>query len=101
MTAYVIGQLQIHDPTAYQAYLDGFMDTFTPFGGSILATSLQTTTLLEGAWATPRTVLLSFPSRTLAQAWFDSPAYQNLARIRRATATTNLVLVDGTSEHST
>ena len=96
MTAYVVGQLHIHDPAAYRAYLEGFMATFTPFGGTVLATSFQETTVLEGDWATPRSVLLSFPTREQAQAWFDSPAYQTLARIRRATATTNLVLVDGT-----
>ncbi|PWJ16893.1 DUF1330 domain-containing protein [Jannaschia seohaensis] len=95
MTAYVIGQIEIHDCDGYQVYLDGFLETFTPFGGTVLATSFQEMTVLEGSWATSRSVLLRFPARAAAQAWFDSAAYQDLARIRRATAVANLVLLDG------
>ena len=38
MSAYVIGQLNIHTPDAYQDYLAGFMPIFEHHGGELLAT---------------------------------------------------------------
>ena len=68
MPAYVIGQLDIHDPEAYQAYLDGFMPSFERHGGQLLATSRSETEILEGSWALPRTVIMRFPSAEDAKA---------------------------------
>ena len=95
MPAYVIGQLDIFDPEAYQAYLDGFMPSFTRHGGQLLATSGGETTVLEGSWGGPKTVLMRFPDRAAAEAWHSDPEYRELTKIRHATARTNLVIVDG------
>ncbi|WP_375254674.1 DUF1330 domain-containing protein [Yoonia sp.] len=95
MPAYVIGQLDIHDPEAYQAYLNGFMPSFERHGGELLATSRAETEILEGSWAMPRTVIMRFPSVQDAKAWHDDPDYQELAKIRKRTAATNLVVIDG------
>jgi len=95
MPAYVIGQLHIHDPDAYQDYLDGFMPSFQRHGGELLATSRSETEILEGSWAMPRTVIMRFPSVKDAKAWHDDPDYAELVKIRHQTASTNLVVVDG------
>ena len=95
MPAYVIGQLDIHDLDAYQAYLDGFMPSFLRHGGELLATSRAETEVLEGSWAKPRTVIMRFPSVADAKAWHIDPEYSELATIRHATASTNLVVIDG------
>lgn len=95
MPAYVIGQLEIHDPDAYQAYLDGFMPSFLRHGGELLATSRAETEVLEGTWAKPRTVIMRFPSLDSAKAWHEDPEYRTLSEIRRRTASTNLVVIDG------
>lgn len=95
MTAYVIGQLHIRDPAGYQAYLDGFQPSFDRHGGEVLVSSKETTDVLEGEWPLPRTVVLRFPSRQDAQAWYDDEEYQALAAIRHRTADANLVVVDG------
>jgi uncharacterized protein (DUF1330 family) len=95
MPAYVIGQLDIHDPEAYQAYLDGFLPSFQRHGGELLATSRAVTEILEGSWAMPRTVIMRFPSVAHAKAWHDDPDYKELAEIRHRTASANLVVIDG------
>jgi uncharacterized protein (DUF1330 family) len=95
MPAYVIGQLSIHDPVAYQAYLDGFMPSFQRHGGELLATSSAETEILEGSWAMPRTVIMRFPSIRKARAWHTDPDYVELAKIRHETASANLVVIDG------
>ena len=95
MPAYVIGQLDIKDPAAYQTYLDGFMPSFTRHGGELLATSRSDTELLEGTWALPRTVIMRFPSMIAARAWYNDPEYKELAKVRDRTADANLVIVEG------
>lgn len=95
MPAYVIGQLDIHDPEAYQAYLGGFMPCFEKHGGELLATSRAETEILEGSWAMPRTVIMRFPSVEMAKEWHSDPEYLELAKIRHQTASTNLVVIDG------
>lgn len=95
MPAYVIGQLDIHDPDAYQAYLDGFLPSFERHGGELLATSRTETEVIEGNWSLPRTVIMRFPSIAHAKAWHSDPEYVQLATIRHRTARTNLVVVDG------
>ena len=95
MPAYVIGQLDIHDPDAYQAYLNGFMPSFERYGGELLATSRSETEILEGSWAKPRTVIMRFPTLKNAKAWHSDPEYVELARIRHQTASTNLVVIEG------
>ena len=95
MPAYVIGQLEVHDPEAYEEYLAGFMPSFQRHGGELLATSKADTEVLEGAWALPRTVIMCFPSIEDAKAWHSDPEYAELAKIRHRTASTNLVVLDG------
>lgn len=95
MSAYVIGQLRIDNPDDYQEYLDGFLPCLERHGGELLATSKEETILLEGDWSLPRTVLMRFPKKVAAKAWFDDPDYQAIAKVRRRTAQTNLVIVDG------
>ena len=95
MSAYVIGQLNIHTPDAYQDYLAGFMPIFEHHGGELLATSKQETEVLEGVWALPRTVLTRFPSVEAARSWHSDPEYQALAEIRHRTADATLVIVQG------
>ena len=95
MSVYVVGQLNIRNPEAYEAYLDGFTLIFERYDGELLATSQQETEILEGTWAMPRTVLMRFPDAETARAWYNDPDYQKLAGIRRRNADTNLAIIHG------
>ena len=97
MAAYAIAQIRINDPDDYQNYLAGFMPIFERHGGRLLATSKNTTTVVEGSWAFPGTVIMEFPSADAAHAWCDDPEYQALAQIRHRSADANLVIVEGLS----
>lgn len=95
MVAYVIAQIDVHDPDGYQDYLAGFMDIFNKYDGRLLVTSNAQTTVVEGHWAHGSTVVMEFPSRDKAEAWLADPDYQVLADIRKRTARANLVVVEG------
>ena len=95
MVVYVVGQLDIFDPKRYQSYLAGFMPIFQRHQGELLATTAGETTVVEGEWGQPKTVIMTFPSRTHAENWLADPEYKTLSRHRHAAATCNLAIIDG------
>ncbi len=95
MPAYFIAQINIHDPDTYQGYLAGFMPIFERHGGKLLTVSSKPVERIEGEWPEGGIVLMEFPDMDAATAWKDDPDYVELAKIRQASASTNLILVDG------
>ena len=68
MPAYFIAQINVTDPDGYKDYLAGFMPIFQRHGGTLLATSGKEIEVIEGEWAHPRIVLMSFPDMAAARA---------------------------------
>jgi len=50
---------------------------------------------LEGDWPPKRLVLVEFPSVEQAKTWWSSPEYADAKALRQATATTQLIVVEG------
>ncbi len=94
MSAYVIVDINIHDPAGYEKYKKVASDTVTAYGGRYLARGGETV-VLEGAWAPDRLVILEFESIERARAWLDSPEYGPIKVLRHQTAATNMVVVEG------
>jgi uncharacterized protein (DUF1330 family) len=92
MTVYILAQLSIHDRAAYDKYQSRFMEVFKPFGGSVLAVD-DNVKALEGDWPHTRLVLASFPDEAAFRAWWDSPAYREIAKDRWAASDGSIVLV--------
>jgi uncharacterized protein (DUF1330 family) len=51
--------------------------------------------LLEGSWRPRRLVILESPSREQAKAWWSCDSYRAAKAIRHATASSEMILVDG------
>lgn len=94
MKAYVIVQETIHDQTMFDAYRKDVMATIVEFGGQFVVRGGKLT-VVEGEWPHERTVVVEFPSRDDAEAWYASPAYQKVLPLRLKSSTCNLVIVDG------
>ncbi len=93
MSTWVIGQIHVHDVKEYAVYAAKVLPTMKEYQGKLLLVSDKNSTL-EGEWKFPRTVIMEFPTNELAQAWYDSPAYQELIPIRQRSAKTNIVMVE-------
>ena len=93
MSASMIAQIEVHNPDEYQDYLAGFMPIFQRYGGELLATSKNETTIIEGDWSYPNYVIMKFPSAKNARDWYHDPDYIKLAEHRHRSANANLVLV--------
>ena len=92
--AYLIGQITIHNPEGYGAYAAQVPQTLAAFAGKYLVRGGHATQI-EGASQGVRNVVIEFPSRAQAEAWYASEAYQAIIKHRTDNATGALVLVDG------
>ena len=94
MSAFVIFDIDVHDPKAYEEYRRIGAPTVAAFGGRFLVRGGETETL-EGDWAPKRVVVLEFESAERARAWYRSTSYQEAKRIREGAAHTIGLLADG------
>jgi uncharacterized protein (DUF1330 family) len=93
MPAYVIVDIDVHDPEGFKPYLAGAAATVAAHGGRYVARGATPETL-EGDWSSPRLTILEFPDADAARAWHASPEYEELKAIRQAASTTKALLVD-------
>lgn len=94
MTAYVIGEIEVTDPAAYEEYRKQVLAVVTKYGGRFIVRGGKVETL-EGGWSPKRFVALEFPSREQARKWYASPEYAPLIRLRQKASRGKLILVEG------
>ncbi|MGV9251623.1 DUF1330 domain-containing protein [Streptomyces sp. NPDC003697] len=94
MTAYAIAHLREAAPHVEIAeYIERITDTFEPYGGRFLVHGTPHETK-EGDWP-GAVVMIGFPSVAEARAWWDSPAYQEIAPLRSRHIRGDIILVEG------
>jgi uncharacterized protein (DUF1330 family) len=96
MKAYLVLDLAIHDLPGFLPYIQAIPAFIAKHGGRYIVQGVEPT-VMEGDWRPERVVVLEFPSRDNAEAFLTDPACQDLFRIRHATTTSRLVLVEGCS----
>ncbi len=94
MAAYLIANVSVKDPVAYQEYLKVVPGTIAKYGGKYLARGGKHETL-EGDWKPTRLVILEFPSLEQLKRWYESEDYRPVKAIRLKHAIADLVLVEG------
>lgn len=94
MKAYVIVDVTIHDPDRYEDYKKLTPASLLPFDGKFVVRGGRRETL-EGAWDPQRIVVLEFPNVEKAKAWWSSAEYAPAKALRQATASTQMILVQG------
>ncbi len=90
---YGVALIQIDDREGYSNYSRGFGPIFSRYRGEMLAMS-ESPTVIEGEWPWTRTVMIRFPSMAEFEAWYYSPEYQELAKLRHASSKGNLILIE-------
>lgn len=94
MAAYVVANVEVIDPAAYEEYRAKVPATIAAYGGRYQARSAAAE-VLEGEWSPKRFVILEFPSLAQLKAWYNSPEYRPLLEIRKRTALSNVIIVEG------
>jgi uncharacterized protein (DUF1330 family) len=94
MAAYLIADIEVHNPQAYEEYKERASSTVKQFGGRYLARGGDHE-VLEGSWTPTRLVLLEFPDMAALQAWYSSTEYAIAKPFRLANARSCLVSLEG------
>lgn len=96
--AYVVAEITVTDPQAYEEYRKLVLPTVLAFGGQFLVrggTRIQCEGVDDAHHDQMRTVILEFPSLSQARAWYDSPAYKEAKALRQAASQGRLFIVEG------
>jgi uncharacterized protein (DUF1330 family) len=94
MAAYALVNVEITDSAGFAEYRKLVPASIARFGGRFL-TRGGAMEVLEGEWMPKRLVILEFPDLATIKAWYQSAEYQQLLEIRRSTATSDFVVIDG------
>jgi uncharacterized protein (DUF1330 family) len=94
MTAYLIYDVEIHDPGPYAEFMRQVKPVVEAMGGRYLVRG-GAHEVLEGEWRPSRLVLFEFPDMDAARALFTSDAYAPLRALRKSCSTGNVVIVEG------
>jgi uncharacterized protein (DUF1330 family) len=92
--AYVIYQCTILDAERYEEYKMQAAPSVAAAGGRYLVRGGDVD-LLEGDLPAERTVILEFPDRASALAWYASDRYTEIRRLRDGAARASVYAVDG------
>ena len=94
MSAYMIVEVEVNDPVKYEDYKKLTPGSLLPFGGKFIVRGGKTE-LIEGSDEPKRIVILEFENSEKAKDWWNSPEYSDAKKLRQATATTRMILVEG------
>ncbi len=94
MAAYVIYQGEVLDPVRYAEYRAKVYENILAAGGRYVIRGGEPEAL-EGEPPAGRTVVLEFPSREAAIAWYRSAEYTEIRKIREGAARARMYVVDG------
>jgi len=94
MPAYIVVEVEVHDPHRYEDYKAMVPPTLAAYGGRFIVRGGKVETL-EGDWAPKRFVIVEFPSVEKARAWWSSAEYSDARALRQATAKTQMIVVEG------
>ena len=93
---YIIGHITVKDPEAYKEYVEKDTPLLKAMGAKFIVRGGPSETP-EGETQN-RHVVIEFPSYEAAKAAYHDPEYQAGAEIRRRTAESTIILVEGHDE---
>jgi uncharacterized protein (DUF1330 family) len=96
LAAFLIIEIAVNDPEVYAQYREAVSRDLAAAGGTYLVRG-GVLEVLEGDWRPNRMVVVRFDSADHARRWWNSPGYAELKAMRRRSAKTNMILVEGVS----
>ena len=94
MPAYIHGEIEVTDPAAYETYRQQVPALIAAHGGRYLVRG-GATELLEGERPLRRQVILEFPDMAHLKAFYTSPQYAALIRVRQGASVGSLIAIEG------
>lgn len=95
MSGYAIFNIKVNNAENYKEYVEKVKPTAEKFGGEYVVRGGDST-VVEGSWQYPRTVVIKFPSYDKAMEWYNSVEYKPIKQIRLDNAESNGMIIQGT-----
>ena len=94
MSAYLIANVDVRDPDAYQAYRSRTGAIVERHGGRFIVRGGNIHPLEGEAWGR-RLVIIEFPDLASAKGFYESAEYQDVIPLRTCAADGSLLIVEG------
>ena len=94
MSAYIIASIHVTDPEKYKNYMALSPGAIAAAGGKFIVRG-GNLEILEGDWSRPRIVIIEWPTRDAATAFYDSALYSSARAAREGAAEFSMIVVDG------
>ena len=94
MSAYLIADVTVTDAEKMAQYREWSTKAMQEHGAEILVRG-GASEVLEGPWTPGRLVVLKFPSREQAKAFYASETYTHARSLREGAGVMRMVVVDG------
>jgi uncharacterized protein (DUF1330 family) len=94
MAAYIVADIEITDPAAYEEYKPKAGAALQKYGAKILARG-GAVEPKEGGWAPKRLVVIEFPDMAALRRFYESPEYTAARQIRERASRSKLIFVEG------
>ena len=91
--AYVVAHITVTDPERYREHVRRDTPIVERFGGRFVVRAGASETVEGGV--EDRRAVIEFPDMETARAYYRSDEHQEIARIRQATAESDIVIVEG------
>lgn len=93
MAAYMIAEIEVHDPRTYARYIEQARRIIPCYGGRYLARGPAIR--LFGDWEPRRVLVIEFESVARLRECFESDEYKAIATLREASTTSRAIVMDG------
>lgn len=94
MAGYIIADVEVTDQAVFEEYRKLVPDTIAKYGGEYVVRGGKSE-VLEGEERVSRTVVIKFDSFEKAKAWHDSDEYEKPMAMRKASANSRVIVVEG------
>ena len=94
MSGFAIFNIDIKRPEQYKEYVKKVKPIAESYGGEYIVRGGEST-IVEGNWAYPRTVVIKFPSYEKALEWYNSEEYKPIKQIRLDNSVANGIIIKG------
>jgi len=94
MPAYLIGDVAVKDPTAYEQYRKEIGGLIARHRGEYVVRGGEIEVVV-GDWRPNRLIILRFPDRAAVRAYLDDPVFHKLGELRQRAIKSQIVMVEG------
>ena len=98
MTTYVVVDNEVHNGEEYKKYLELITPTVDQFNGKYVIRAGEIL-FSDTEWKPDRLVVIEFANKTDALQWVTSEDVKPIHEMRRAHATSKLIVIEGFEEH--